>query len=420
MIGIGIHIGKSGGFKPPTPDALFDTRTGLNITDSIEGLQLGVEKFPHTLIDRAYTGVNIAWDSKYLHNPTGDFAILFVVKANVANQLNAATIAGLNGLATNFIKIDVYSGNVRFLIYANNINKFNQSYNVLTDWLADYFLVGVSYNSVNQKITPIFRGAKTETGTAVIFPQGTATVSSTFTGTDTTAFFNKIILYNRKLSDTEINDAVNGVIPITPVYFCNFGNPVGTIEYPYAKDFIDGVAGITSAWGVSTPPNNNCFNFKTDNAVHAPYLLNYGFTQRDTHQIPYPPGGVKAIADVTGDYECPATGVIHNLANSYINGNPSNHSMNWSLEADKLYALWDKSNRTIWKSSIESAFNGVHYRQDNNGNYTLWHPLDELNEDYINAYAQDDHKGHIFCGLRTSGAAITGITKIAVFKNNIS
>jgi hypothetical protein len=103
------------------------------------------------------------------------------------------------------------------------------------------------------------------------------------------------------------------------------------------------------------------------------------------------------------------------MANSYIDGNPDNHSMDWSTDADKVYAVFDKSNRTLWQSSIETVNN--HYIQNTDGNYTLWHPS-ELNEDFINTHAQSGHEYHLFCGLRTSGTDVTGITKIAVYKEN--
>jgi hypothetical protein len=408
-----------GSSAPPDPDALFDTRTGLNITDSVGGLTLAIEKFPSAYFDRTIKGTNFSFKTNYLHNPTTDWAFLATVKA-INNDTNSSFyIYGLNGSALNYIHVYVYTNQVRMLIYLNNVNKYVGLFNVLSDWYADYFLIGCSWEDSTQKLTPIFRGIQTVQNTGISDPQGSTPAYLSLTSNDK-YYIKDLLFYNKKLSTPEISAAVSGTFPSDPVYFMDFGAGSRDNWFVSSRDLYDSVGGVKSVYYQLGFQNDSCYDIKNDNAIFSPFMLNMGYTQRDVHQIAYPPSGVKSIGDVAYDIECPPTNCIHNLAHSYINGNPTNHSMVWANDADKLYAVWDKSNRTIWKATIETVNSGVHYRQDNNGNYTLWCPLDELNEDFITSQAQSGHEHHIFCGLRTSGANITGLTKIAVFKVNIT
>jgi len=77
---IGIPFKRGGGAAAPDPDALFDTRTDLTISDSVGGLSLGIERFPQIRLDRLVTGNNIRWESNYIHNTGGDFTFLQSVK----------------------------------------------------------------------------------------------------------------------------------------------------------------------------------------------------------------------------------------------------------------------------------------------------------------------------------------------------
>jgi hypothetical protein len=149
------------------------------------------------------------------------------------------------------------------------------------------------------------------------------------------------------------------------------------------------------------------WNYRYDNKVFA-YPLFYGYTSWGNWKFPYAPTGVKLSADKTGDVEHPATGCIHNMYESWID---------FSVVIDTtIKNIFNKSNRTYWKASIEIQ---DAYSDAGGGYYNYWHPS-QLSREFIEAHAQTGHENHIFASLRTSGQAITGITAIRIYKNNVS
>jgi hypothetical protein len=113
------------------------------------------------------------------------------------------------------------------------------------------------------------------------------------------------------------------------------------------------------------------------------------------------------ISNLTGDVEYPSTGCIHNMYESLLYFD--------NVNDPELKSIFDKSNRTYWKASIETE---AHYIDAGGGYYGVWHPR-QLVRDFILLHAQPDHSNHIYSGLRTSGHNITGITSILVYKNNL-
>lgn len=405
----------------PLPDALFDTRNNLVITDSVGGKTMNIEKFPH--LQLASNTTTERWNSNHANAASTDWTVLFTLKGLASKTTNNyCKIEWINGVAANYILISINaSGYLVFTLYIDGAVRGGStviSYVPNDNFFGDFRLFGVTYDNAAQSIKRIFLLTND-------------TVNLGFTPVQNTLGFqiqtsslrymeiSMIMSYTRKISDAEIAACQAGNFPSDGLqYFHLFNNNARNVFRGYAENVFDGVGGIQST--MYTGHALTVFSYKNTNTLFSPHSLYKGFTQRDTHQIPYLPSGVKNVSNNPIDVECSASGVIHNLAESYINGNPSNHSMNWAVDADKIYALFDKSNRTIWKASIETANLGEHYRQDDNGNYTLWHPLDELNENFINEHAQAGHNGHILVGLRTSGINVTGITKIAVFKENLT
>jgi hypothetical protein len=402
----------------PDPDALYNVRSDLTITDQIRGRTLSIGYFPHMHLHTSLVNSE-RWDSNHVNTPSDDWTVIWFCKIKSIN--NNYNVYLLNGGANNAIFSRNQSDNtITFLLNINSLPVGNLNFvSSYGEWLSDFLMFGASYNKTTKLAKKICKG--------IVFSSASVganepTSSNLGMYTTMTQEHNESIgclKYNRELTDAELLLANSGIYPADSLdYLCFFNNDKRSVYYTYERDMIDGVRGAIST--LNFPVEDTiAFDYK-NNSIFSKYLLVNGFTQRDTHQIPYLPDKTKSITPSSVDYECPSDSVIHNLASSYINGNPNNHSMDWSMDDDKLYAIWDKSNRTIWKASIETANEGVHYIPDDNGNYTLWNPLDELNQDFINIHAETGHDGHIFVGLRTSGVYVTGLTQIAVYKNNLS
>jgi hypothetical protein len=400
------------------PDALFDSRTSLQINASIGSQYLTIERFPYLYL---YANPTSQWSSVNANNSPPDFSVILIYKGTPGAN-NNLKINGIFGTSGDYMYIYESGGNVSInCVIGGTFTISPRVCYTAAEFYSDFRIFGFSYEGSTRKMR--FIG-----GTSNLYSE--FTINNTTPVPGTTAIYLSeggttkhniiaIASYTRSFSTTEITNIFSNILPGSPINdLVLFNNDHRYASMLYAREVIDSVTGNVSI--IYSQQNTDMWDYKTNN-LFAAYSLLHGFTQRDTHQIAYLPDDTKSISLVTGDYECISTGVIHNMANSYINGNPANHSMVWSNDDDKIYAIWDKSNRIIWKSSIETANLGEHYRLDDNGNYTLWHPQDELNQTFISQHAQPGHDGHILVQLRFDvNNNITGIERIATYKESLT
>jgi hypothetical protein len=410
----------------PDPDYLFDTRSNLTLIDKIKGEQFKISHFPHAYLTSS--GIYSSWWKSNVNNvPTESWTYAFVFKAST-NSTNV-TINNLNGNVLNYAMIYKYSDNSVLLdTFMNGVR--TQAYGLISilpwsDLLNDFKLFIISWDNETQTFKRAY-----ETQIETYNPGASVPAEGSTSQVDVAKValpfeLCSVMKFSRSFTNQEITDFASGIVPSDSLAFMNLlNNDNRAFDQLVDNEMfvIDPISGLPCYFTNAGDGDDHVWELKNNNQIHAPYNLFHGFTQRQTFQVPYSSAGIKLLAnDSLGyDVECPADNVIHNLAASYINCNPNNMPMDYSDDRYKIYAIWNKADRTIWKSSIETANEGVHYIADENGNYTLWNPLDELNQEFIDLHAETGHDGHIFVGLRTSGVNITGITQIAVYKNNLT
>lgn len=397
----------------PTPDRWLDARSSLTISDSINSADATVKGFP--VISMKRTAGLSAFYTAFNTDQTGDWTVFILYKRK----------SGIIESRPTWRLVDY---NMNPVLYVRDAPAANFGGDLAIppaypafDWdevhIAGVKMTGANISSFwNEDLETVINTQ----GDNIGYPRVAAAASYT----DFYAL--GVFGYAHWLTEAEMdNIRLNGVFPSVN---CIFAYPfINAEDYLWWEQF-DAVArlgggsiaevyhGWTAA-GTSYDPPDDPFGVRLDHAACA-FNLFHGFSQQGVHQFPYKPDNIKGSGGETDDIEHLPAGVIHNMANSYIDFNPNNHSMNWGTDADKVYSVFNKDNSTIWKASVKTANGGVHYIANDDGNYTLWHVQDELNEDFITTHAQSGHEWHIFCGLRTSGQTITGLTSIAVYKEN--
>lgn len=393
------------------PDSYLTTRSGLSLLDSVGSANATIKKFPMVHLLTSGTAYS-RFETEFNSAVTGDWTMFTLYKKNGETESRLR----FRPAEWNMVPAPTFGA-------TPNCNYGNPLYFppvAPTVTMTEWQLIGLKYDVSEDNVSSLWNGTLEtveQTLSQSLQVMHTGTVASY-----TDAFCAGIYLYNRLLSDAELEIIrTTGVFPtdncLVAYPFINSGDTIWFEQF-------DGVARLGGnstyhGWltsGSTILPPTAAFDTRANDAILA-YNLYNGFSQQGVHQIPYKPDGTKGAGGETGDIEHSVNDCIHNMADSYVDFNPANHSMNWATDADKIYAMMDKSNRTLWKASIETVNEGDHYIQNGDGNYTLWHP-DEMNEDFVNTHAETGHAGHVFFGLRTSGTDITGITSIARYKEN--
>jgi hypothetical protein len=271
-------------------------------------------------------------------------------------------------------------------------------------------LAGDSVNNVMQRIFNRINATGTYQGNdKVLIPSTGARVSG-----EGEVFIRAVYAFSRVLTNSELDDIrINNILPSDDVIVLQFNN---VDDYLYDEQ-IDGVARYRGwigdgniGWvdnGVTLIKPDRLWSTR-DNHITGGYNLDYGFTRQGIYTIPYRTGKIKGSHSHDDDIEHLSTGCIHNMAESLLNFS--------SISDVTIKAIFDKSNRTYWKTSIESE---DHYTDAGSGYYGLWHPT-QLIRDFIDVHAQTGQENHIFTSLRTSTNTITGITSIRVYKTNLT
>jgi len=415
--GVGIPFRSGGGINWATYwsqqlSALFDTRNGLSIIDSINGETITIKSFP---VANYRTTAGSAFYTQVITNEapitvTGDYTALFIARNENSDSIEARIgVYQINGNNKGWDYINLKSGSLYVPtgitlmsadLYWNSIGKVVSS--------SEPWIAAVTYDSATNTVVSYLNGTQIDTAsgqsawalglnTGALFWRGIANY--------TNARFFGVWIFDRKLTTAEMVEILNtGTFPaITPsrqYIHLNYGDNVSDIVLASHNRNL----AFFSNNNVNTipPDRETMWTSRYDNAVFG-YPLFYGYTRHGNFVFPYAPTGLKMMSTQDGDIEFPSSSVIHNMAESMID-------FSGITDAD-IKKLFDKTNRTIWKSSIESTDGyalGAH----------LWHPT-QLLRDFVTTHAETGHENHIFTGVRISGTIVTGITKIAVCKNNI-
>lgn len=403
---------KAGGL--PEPDALFDTRTGLSITDSIGAQSITIGSFP-----MCYWKTTTNWTCRYAiddssqASPT-DWTFIVLIKKRVSTDTDNRLWIESMCKTTNNLTQGVFLASDYGCYLTGNYPAINYTYGLsppdYTKWMAIGFNYTASTDIIRAIINGVIGAAQTNTGGA----NSLVKIGCTVNNDD--LYVRGFFEFNKVLSNAEITNIRNGIYPTD-------GSMIMCIPFLSVDDLtyfeqIDGVAGLRgyNAGGYIRGWSNNGSNLKPpltpwvdrDNELTGTYNLYYGYTRQGTNVISYLPTGLKGEHSHIDDIECPSSGCIHNMAESRIDFS--------GITDATIKAIFDKSNRTYWMSSIEST---THYIDAGAGYYGLWHPT-ELLSDFIDTHAQLGHKGHILASLRTSEGMVTGITALRVFKTSLT
>jgi len=390
----------------PNPDALFDTRTGLNITDSVGGLTASLKDFPifhqKNAIDATASGV-----STYIAPDTGDLtAVIFIKPAQ--GTTNYTDIKGFGGYSNNYFRIYHLDKLVRGYLNGTLISasiSTPDSANYLTNV---YMLV---YKYVQSAGTAYIRCYNTSTNyvektkTAALPASNSTPLTFNMTASGAECGLILSLYYTAELSDAQLTALWNGTIPSTDLTsLISFTSGEGIRAYIY-DSIANGQFEFQDSHG--HVPVSPYYDILLPN-VHAAYPLIYGFTRRSLQDLVYNASSTKIITALPGDVEYPASSCIWNMANGRLYFN--------TITDATIKAIFDKSNSTYWKASIQSESD---YVDAGGGYYGVW-AAEQLQRDFIEIHAQSGHENHIYASLRTSGAVVTGITAIRIYKTNLT
>jgi hypothetical protein len=405
--GIKIGIGKGGGAVAlPTPDALFDTRTGLVISDSIGGLTANIGNFPMV----------------YMPATAGTDYARFYTEMSAESEPASWTLFGLykafpftteerrGSISYPFKRTGTgqfYFRTTPTMVLSAPLNSPSLPAITWTEWQAIGYGHDGSDNTIKAIWNKIIKSAADNDAYGANDFTTLATQNVEYEKFYCRGFFG----FNKLLSEAEINNIrLNGVFPS--------GNDM--IVWPFLdiddllfQDHWDGVkrykgkiiSGISHGWsnetGIKAPTDPYSVR---DSLLSGTYNLYHGYSRQGINVAPYKTDGTKGAGAEDGDIEFPASNCLHNMAESLID---------FSVITDAtIKAFFNKADRTYWKSTIEST---TDYAL---GAY-LWHPY-QLQRDFIELYAETGHENHIYASLRTSGLIVTGITALRIYKTNLS
>lgn len=408
-LGLGNYLGLSLGNSKsdsslPEPDALFDTRTGLVLRDSIGGLTANLKDFPVFNWKSSPTQLT-SGTSSYHPTSSGDITVVTFIKPTQSTT-NYVDIKGFGDYTSNYIRISNTAKTAVFNcsgVFVNTLT-FPDSGN----YTSNIYMLVWKYKADTQVLTGrIYNTSSNYAG-------GTKSITTPYTGNSSGLQYKQTVkdadmglilqaYYTRDLNDSEITGIWNGTIPsnnLTSLTSFTHGDgllthtfdTVGNVQYQF-----------TAADGsIQALPR---YDLLLTN-IHAAYPLIYGYTKRATQNIGYGVGATKLITGKVGDIECP-NNIMWNMATCRMYCD--------SITDATVKAIFDKSNRTYWKSSIESEGS---YIDIGSGYYGAWQP-EQLQRDFILTHAQTGHENHIFSSLRVDGAVVTGISAIRIYKINV-
>jgi hypothetical protein len=403
----------------PDEDALFDTRNGLVITDSINLENITISHFPvlNTLAGSTALTAPLTLPNKSIAYTGGSFTSIIIIQPIFDADFEPIfTYKPFGGATNGFI---FYAGThyVRFYVGSTMLASPGKVVPDPTNFTTNWYAIVSRHESggVNGKyqIYKMGDSASVATATSASTPDSQTGIPQLYNPYSKTVHFTRYSLFahwNSYLSDADVAAIINTLtFPATqPEIFNTWDGDVNYFRY-----FHNGIDGTLGWIGSTTNPrldNQICNDDYTEysNFEWGRFQLINGFTRRGCYDIPHKPDGTKGVADHMDDVEYGISSCIHNMTNSYLNFS--------GISDATIKAIFDKSNSTYWKVSIQSE---DHYVDAGGGYYGLWHPS-QLTRDFITTHAQAGHENHIFASLRTSGTVITGITAIRVYKINLT
>lgn len=406
-------------FRPPTPDALFNIRTGITITDIIAGENISIGNFPMTFMpstsgtDNAYFLFDMLAEAEPVN---WTYVGLFKAHPFTTEERRGTIAFPFKRLLTcQFIFRTVPAAVVSAPLAAGIILP-------VINW-DEWQLIGFARNNSDDTLKFIWNQiVKSAADNHVATATGNAI--STSSNVEYEKWYCRgFFAFNKVLSDAEISDIrLNGIFPLgCDVVICPWLDSEDNIIITNGaisgfQNHWDGVkkykgyATLTSQYEhgfynqLNIRPPTDPYSVR-DSLLAGTYLLYKGYTRQGINVIPYKTDGTKGswTAD-TDDIDYPATSVIHNMADSLFNFS--------GIVDATIKAIFDKSNGTYWKVSIQSE---QFYIDAGGGYYGLW-SAEQLTREFILTHAQAGHENHIFTGLRKSGTTITGLTQMAVYK----
>lgn len=406
--------GSSSSSWTPQYDALFDTRSGVTLIDSKAGEEITIKQFPvANYLTTAGAAYYVGFSADAPVTVTGDYTAILIARNEASDTLlSSAFLQDCNGNAKSG-QVNCRSGalyNAGQIVSSSADLNFNDSGKVVTP--AEPWVLSYVFDSATNTIKCFLNGTEIDSAVDATWALGLGVGQlgwkAMFSGTNVRIF--GVWIIDRKLTAAElINITDNGIWPsITPsrqYVHLNYGDVVSDRTVGSHNRHIAQFGNNGS--NLIPPDPATMWTKRYDNPIFA-YPLFYGYTGWGVHKIPYSPASVKMMADPTGDIvgdiEFPASGVIHNMAESLIDFS--------GITDAEIKALFNKADRAYWKASIEDT---DYYAL---GAY-LWHPS-QLIRTFVTTHAESGHENHIFAGLRKSGNTITGITKIGIFKTNLA
>jgi len=391
----------------PNPDALFDTRTGLDITDSIGGQIISISHFPFlNAINKTGLAATIAIQTDTAMVSGGAWTNILIFQSTCVNS-GAITNYAIAGSSGNRYVINFNGAQAYFYLGTTQKNVWLPT--VLPDWYA-----------------VIFRYTGSSVGRVDIYKMGASGTkqSSTWSNASSNGVEKNYIQllkdvrvanialyahYPSYIADIDCNALVDSftIPPATAEIFLPFG-----FDENVSRKFYNSIT-RKEMWlgGTSYTINTNVPDLDHLRYLEKPYgkaFLTLGYSRSGSYMNCYQPNGTKGTGNYIDDIEYLTTDCIHNMANSYLNFS--------GIVDVTIKNIFDKSNTTYWKTSIQSQ---PHYVDAGGGYYGLWHPI-QLQRDFIITHAHSGHENHIFASLRISGTVITGITALRVYKTNLT
>jgi len=396
---------RDGGVTPipiPSPDAIFDSRTGLNIQDSVGGEIVTVGGFPMVYMDTT-TGFYPRYTLNCTPSLVEQISTCIILMKRRADFLSTKSKgASVNMFNDGLLTTTTYS-TITYTAPSYSFLRANASLNI-NEWM----LIGSMFdNPDGNKRYNIFDliNIPTQVLTNPVTTYGSVSLGMWGDNSQNEFYHRGVFVFNRLLTQNELNNIrLNGIYP-------SDGSMIICLPAlnPDINTQIEGVHRYSGAWldnGVNLKPPLTPWVDRDDLATGA-YNLFYGYTRQGLYVIPYMSTSTKGAHSHVDDIEYPASSCIHNMAESRINFS--------GITDATIKAIFDKSNRTYWKASIEAT---AHYIDAGGGYYGLWHPS-ELLTTFIDTHAQAGHNGHILASVRTSGAVVNGITAIRVYKTSL-
>jgi hypothetical protein len=396
----------------PTPNRLINNRVKLNLQDSIASNYATIGSFPMFYFDWAAPTTAVIMQMDGVQTITGNFTYLNLMQRNTSITEARPTINNPNWSSTSLTYLRTTSP-ITTVTNAGNINITGADWNAVQAH-------GCKYNSGTDQITGFFN-KQTSTGARVAAVVNPRTLSVSTNSTYNKFYSFGVWGFNKILTNDEVDSIRLSCKYPTDCNMFMISPWTGVSDSAYYWNQYNGKTG--KKWyflntGTTDRPKYSSVVWKRTNNIAAAYNLFYGFTRRGARTLSYNPNNTKGDSVLTqDDVEHLPSAVIWNTAEAMIDFNPTNHAMTMS-QADMIFTIFDKSNRTIWKADIAKYKNGQYYKPNSNGKYTQWH-WKELNEDFINKYANTGYEGYIYPYLEKDiNGNITGIKKVAVYNTN--